>query len=93
MYIYTRLRAYIDKLQTCAVAQALGEAPRKDSVQVVAVSCDFHLLGSIAGFAAKGVTQHSFDLQIQYARLTTSIQQCTVRGQFHGDGVAVQLSQ
>ncbi len=55
-------KTYVSQLQSCPISKALGEAIGEDCVQVITLSLDLKLLGTIAGFANQVLPQHSFSL-------------------------------
>ena len=54
--------SYVSQLQGRPISKALGEPIGEDCVQVITISLDFKLLGTIAGFAHQLLPQHSFGL-------------------------------
>jgi hypothetical protein len=55
-------KSYVSQLQGRPISKALGEPIREDCIQLVAISLDFKLLGTIAGFAHQLLPQHGFGL-------------------------------
>ncbi len=55
-------KSYVSQLQGRPISKALGEAIGEDCVQVITLSLDFKLLGTIAGLAHQVLPQHSFGL-------------------------------
>ena len=62
--------SYVSQLQGCPISKALGEAIGEDCVQVITLSLDFKLLGTIAGFAHQVLPRYCFGLSNFQRRVT-----------------------